>query len=239
MEHIADRLAAIPGVIAVVLGGSRARGEERPDSDWDFGLYYRGVLDPGDVVALGWPGAVTGPGGWGPVVNGGAWLTVDGQRVDLCYRDMDTVLEVVSEAEAGRFEIHALATFVAGIPTYVLVGELAVCKVLHGVLPRPTFPHALAEAAPPRWRGLARMALLTARAHASRGDVVATLATLGQATIAESQARLAERREWALNEKGIITRAGLAAVQPLLASVGATAVELRAAVEAVAAILDL
>ena len=33
-------LAQTPGVIAVVLGGSYARGTARPDSDVDLGVYY-------------------------------------------------------------------------------------------------------------------------------------------------------------------------------------------------------
>jgi hypothetical protein len=35
-------LGGVPGVVAVVLGGSRAAGTARPDSDWDVGVYYRG-----------------------------------------------------------------------------------------------------------------------------------------------------------------------------------------------------
>ncbi|HEY2550431.1 MAG TPA: hypothetical protein VGI64_07625 [Streptosporangiaceae bacterium] len=237
MEHIASRLAAIPGVVAVTLGGSQATGRHRPDSDWDFGLYYRGTIDAADVRALGWPGEVTGPGGWGPVVNGGAWLTVDGERVDLCYRDLDEVLGAVSDAQAGHFSIYALATFVAGIPSYVPVGELALGRVLSGDLPRPGFPEALAASAPERWRSLAAMALRTASAHAERADVAATAGALGQALLAEAQARLAERREWALNEKGIIARAGLAGTGALLGSLGSSAERLTAAVSGVSAAL--
>jgi predicted nucleotidyltransferase len=59
---IAERVATIPGVLAVTLGGSRAQGEHLPDSDWDFGLYYRGQLNPDHVRALGWPGEVFSPG---------------------------------------------------------------------------------------------------------------------------------------------------------------------------------
>lgn len=238
MESIAGQLAGVPGVIAVTLGGSRARGEARPESDWDFGLYYRGSIDPADIEALGWPGKITGPGGWGPVVNGGAWLTIDGQRVDLCYRDIDEVLQTISDAEAGRFRIEALATYVAGIPSYVLVGELALGKVLTGTLPRPGFPAALAVSAPPRWRQVATMAIRTAAAHALRADPAATVASLGQAALSEAQARLAERREWALNEKGLISRAGLDPVQPVLAAVGSSAAELAGSVSSIAAVLE-
>jgi predicted nucleotidyltransferase len=80
MEHLAARLATVPGVVAVTLGGSRATGTAVEGSDWDFGLYYRGGLDPADITALGWPGRVFAPGEWGSIVNGGAWLTIDGAR---------------------------------------------------------------------------------------------------------------------------------------------------------------
>src|SRR5579864_4877532 len=90
--RVTRRIAGIPGVAAVILGGSRAAGTHRPDSDWDFALYYRGDLNPDDVRALGWPGQVFAPGDWGGgVMNGGAWLTVDGRRVDIIYRDLDAV----------------------------------------------------------------------------------------------------------------------------------------------------
>jgi Polymerase beta, Nucleotidyltransferase len=44
--HVADRLGELPYVKAVTLGGSRAEGTHRPDSDWDFSIYYRGQFDP-------------------------------------------------------------------------------------------------------------------------------------------------------------------------------------------------
>jgi predicted nucleotidyltransferase len=56
VSALATELAALPGAVGVVLGGSRARGTQRPDSDWDLGVYYRGsqrVLDPADVRELG------------------------------------------------------------------------------------------------------------------------------------------------------------------------------------------
>lgn len=69
--------------------------------------------------------------------NGGAWLTIDGRRVDVHYRDLDVVEHELAEAEEGRFRVEPLLFHLAGIPTYLIVAELAVNRVLRGELPRP------------------------------------------------------------------------------------------------------
>ncbi len=217
MHAVADRCAALPGVVAVTLGGSRARGEERPDSDWDFGLYYRGTIDADDVRALGYRGEVFSPGDWGSIVNGGAWLDIDGTKVDLIYRDLDEVLHWTDEARHGRFEVRREVGYVAGIGTYVLAGELALAKVLHGTLPRPEFTDVLAELASSWWFHIADMSLLIAESHASRDDSVATCANVTLAALATAQGRLAAERHWVLNEKGILERAALGEMAALLA----------------------
>jgi hypothetical protein len=217
VEYLAPRLAAIPGVVAVTLGGSRATGVATEDSDWDFGLYYRGALDPADVVACGWQGRVFAPGEWGRIVNGGAWLTVEGVKVDLVYRDLDEVLTWTIAAEGGQFEIQREVGYVAGIATYILAGELALAKVLAGELPRPSFPLALRKTAPLVWFRLAAGAVHFAEVYARRGDRVACLANLCQAVLSTAQGRLAARGEWVLNEKGLVERAGLTEVQDQLA----------------------
>src|SRR5689334_4375233 len=95
IENMAARLAEVPGVVGVLLGGSRARGEHQPDSDWDLGVYYRGHLDLAALRALAGPGVdVASPGEWGPWVNGGAWLRVEGVPVDWILRDLDRVEQV-------------------------------------------------------------------------------------------------------------------------------------------------
>ena len=221
MEHLAERLAAIPGVVAVTLGGSRATGTAVEGSDWDFGLYYRGGLDPADITALGWPGRVFAPGEWGTIVNGGAWLTVDGAKVDLIYRDLDEVLRWTAAAEDGGFEIRREVGYVAGIATYILAGELALGRVLAGDLPRPEFPPRLRETAPEAWFRLAAGALSFAGVYAGRQDRVACLANLCQAVLATGQGRLAAAGEWVLNEKRLTERAGLDAIQDRLAQPGA------------------
>jgi len=169
VEHLAAQLAAIPGVVAVTLGGSRATNTAVEGSDWDFGLYYRNGIDPADIAALGWPGRVFAPGEWGRIVNGGAWLTIGGTKVDVIYRDLDEVLHWTVAAEDGRFEIQREVGYVAGIATYVLAGELALGKVLAGDLPRPRFPQKLRQTAPTAWFRLAAGALHFAEVHAGAG----------------------------------------------------------------------
>jgi hypothetical protein len=51
LNAIASELSKIPGVIAVVLGGSYARRAARPDSDLDVGLYYS-KNSPPDIEAI-------------------------------------------------------------------------------------------------------------------------------------------------------------------------------------------
>ena len=216
MRHLADVLREIPGVKAVALGGSRAAGTAKPDSDWDFGLYYEGRLDTGVIRALGWKGTVFEPGDWGSIVNGGAWLEVDGQRVDLIYRDLAEVHRWTTAATAGHFEIRREVGYLAGIPTYVLSAELAGNEVLAGDLPRPEFSEALRSSAPPLWDRLSAGALHFARVHLDRGDTTASVGNLAQAVLAAAHSRLAARGVWVTNEKGLVVRAGL---EELMASV--------------------
>ena len=102
-------------------GGSRGAGTHGPDSDWDFAVYYRGRFDPADLRAVGWPGEVSEVGGWGGgVFNGGAWLRVDGRKVDVHSRDLDDVEHHLDQARVGRFRIENLLFYLAGVPTYVV-----------------------------------------------------------------------------------------------------------------------
>jgi predicted nucleotidyltransferase len=239
VERLAERLAAVPGVLAVTLGGSRARGTETAGSDWDFGLYYRGRLDADDIRALGFPGEVVEPGAWGRLVNGGAWLTVDGERVDLLYRDLDVVERWVAEADAGRYEVDDVEGYVAGMPTYVLAGELALARVLAGELARPPFSDALREAAPPRWRASAAFSVSVAADAAKRADTAHCAGLLTRAALASAHAVLCEQAEWALNEKLLLRRAGVEHVKPILAAPGMTARDLGQAVIRLRVALDI
>ena len=217
-----EGLSSLSDVQAVALGGSRAAGTNAPDGDWDYAIYYRGAFDPENLRAKGWQGEVSEIGAWGGgVMNGGAWLTIDSRRVDIMYRDLDEVEHWCAEARAGRFEKGLLRFYVAGIPSYVLMAELATNLVLFGDLPVPTYPAALAEEAGRRWQADALASLAYGEAALRRrGDPTVGLANASRGLIEAAHARMARRREWVLNEKGLVNRAGLADEADLLVSAG-------------------
>ncbi|MFF7932493.1 MULTISPECIES: nucleotidyltransferase domain-containing protein [unclassified Streptomyces] len=239
LEITTDRLAALPAVRAVALGGSRAQGTARPDSDWDLAVYYRGTFDPAALRAVGWEGEVSELGGWGGgVFNGGAWLTIDGRRVDVHYRDLDAVERELAEAREGRFRVEPLLFHLAGIPTYLIVAELAINQVLRGDLPRPdAYPPKLRTSAATRWRDTAHLTLAYAEAnHAPAGRLTETAGALATAAVQMGHSVLAARGEWVTNEKRLLERAGLREVDRIVESLTASPA---AAVRAVTEVREL
>lgn len=222
LAHVTGRLATLTGVRAVTLGGSRAQGTHTAGSDWDMAVYYRGAFHPAELRALGWEGEVFEVGDWGGgVFNGGAWLTIDGRRVDVHYRDLDAVEHELAEARAGRFRWEPLMFHLAGIPSYLPVAELAVNHVLSGELPRPAYPEALREAAPGVWLGRAALTLRYARSNnAPRGQHTEVAGAIAVAAMQSAHAVLAARGEWVTNEKRLLERAGLRGVDGILARMG-------------------
>lgn len=216
ITELVDVLAAIPGVLAVVLGGSRALGANDAGSDWDLGLYYRGIIDLSPLSARG---VVYPPGSWGRVMNGGAWLRCEGEKVDVLLRDLDVVEHWTRRAENGEFERDALLGYLAGIPTYTLSAELASCRTLHGEIPVAPFPPQLVVAAPPIWRFCRSFSLDYARMHARRGNLAGATGQVSAAIMEEAHAILCERGEWVCNEKRLMETAGLAGLRVLFAQV--------------------
>jgi hypothetical protein len=231
--HVGDRLAGLPAVEAVTLGGSRAEGTHRPDSDWDFSIYYRGLFDPQTLRDIGWPGEVSEIGGWSNgVFNGGAWLEIDGRRADVHYRDLDTVDREMAAAREGRFSIEPLMFHLAGIPSYLVLAELAVKQVLRGQLPTPEYPAALRQRAPQVWWRRAELTFAYARAnHAPYGRLAQCAGLVAQAAAYAAHAVLAARGQWVTNEKTLLTRAGLRQVDEFMAAAAPDPAALRDVVD--------
>ncbi|WTI78618.1 nucleotidyltransferase domain-containing protein [Streptomyces sp. NBC_00727] len=216
---MAARLTEVPGVRAVLLGGSRARGTHRPDSDWDLGVYYRGTPDTAALSALaaafqGSPVEVTAPGGWGPWVNAGGWLRVDGVQVDWILRDLDRVEDVWADCREGRYEVGVQPGHPLGFWSPAYPGEVALGRVLTDpggeltALREETsrYPEPLREAlAGAAWE--ADFSVVAARKSAPAGDRLHVSLCLSRAFGTLAQSLHAHHRTWCLNEKGALAAA--------------------------------
>jgi predicted nucleotidyltransferase len=263
VSSLAKRLGAIRGVQAVVLGGSHARGRAQPGSDIDLGLLYSeaapfaipSVRELAEAVNDTPGPVVTDFYGWGPWVNGGAWLTIGGQRVDFLYRSLEHLERVIAEAEAGRYELHYLQQPPFGFFSATYLGELAVCVPLFDpearleVLKRRVaeYPEALRRAVVQDYLFMAEFTLTAfAPKVAARSDTYGTAACLARAVNELVLALFALNRKYPINDKtalvevaefGRAPREFGPRVQNTLAHLGATPAELLAAVEGVARLL--
>lgn len=231
IETVVAGCRSLPNAEAVNLGGSRARGDFRPDSDWDFAVYYRGEIDPRPLEELGWPGRVFRPFEWGQVMYGGAVFDLDGRHFDIHYRNLNVVDHWVQEAIEGRFEVHMLGFHLAGIPTYMLPGELAVSRTLWGDLDRPNYPDALRQNAPQIWLERAFRELEYASYWIASENPISCAGALAKVLVQGAHARLAHRGVWALNEKRMIQSAELTHLYGRFSELGSGAQDLQRAID--------
>lgn len=242
-----------------MLGGSHARGRARPESDIDLGLLYS-ETSPFDIERVReMAGAVndtpepvvTGFYEWGPWVNGGAWLTISGQRVDLVYRSLEHLDRVISDAEAGRYELHYLQQPPFGFFSATYLGEIAVCQPLidpAGRLVRlkarvAHYPEALRQAVVRDHLWMAEFTLgAFAWKYAARSDVHGTVTCLTRATNHLILVLFALNRTYPVNDKTALAEiaefectppAFAERVNATFACPGSSAEELRAAVDGV------
>jgi hypothetical protein len=109
-------------------------------SDLDIGVYYREAapfqIEEIRAVAasVSLPGStpvVTDFYGWGPWVNGGAWIQTAATKVDLLYKNLDQLERVIGESSRGvwRHDFDQQPPF--GFRSVVYLGETHCCMPLH------------------------------------------------------------------------------------------------------------
>jgi hypothetical protein len=227
-----EDLKTVPGIRAIVLGGSRARGGGDASSDTDFGIYYDPER-PLEVAALEQVaarrderkqfGLVTSIGGWGPWINGGGWLRVDGSAVDLLYRDTSRVESMIDGCIAGHIEVVYQPGHPLGFLSSIYAGEIAVCQALWD----PTgwvassknrlsdYPQALRRELVRRFGFEAGFCLLIAEKPVRRADVSYVAGCVFRAVSCLLVVLFALNREHWLNEKGALNLAGKFRIVPI------------------------
>ncbi|HZS77821.1 MAG TPA: nucleotidyltransferase domain-containing protein [Ktedonobacteraceae bacterium] len=139
LQQLVAQLKQVSGLRAIVLGGSYASGSARPDSDIDIGLYYfeQQPLDIAHIRSLvnslnDTPDpVVTDLGGGGPWVNGGAWLTIQGQRVDFLYHNIGFVSATLDDCNKGIIRSDYWQQPAYGFHSYMYCAETQINQPLY------------------------------------------------------------------------------------------------------------
>jgi hypothetical protein len=243
-----------------MLGGSHARGRAQPGSDSDLYILYseaapfsiQSIRELAEVVNDTPQPVVTHFYGWGPWVNGGAWLTIGRQRVDFVYRSLEHLERVIAEAEAGRYEQHYAQQPPFGFFSGAYLGEIAVCiplfdpEVRLEALKRRVadYPEALRQAVVQDYLWQAEFGLAAfAPKFAGRSDAYGTAACLTRAVNQLVMVLFALNRKYLMDDKTALSEVAAfehaprefgPRVQKTLGQLGSSPKELDAAVESVA-----
>jgi len=217
VKSVADKLSILPYVEGVVLGGSRARGNHREDSDIDIGVYYRPELfDLSSINELaaqlddeGRDNLVVPPGAWGKWVNGGGWLIIGGRHADLILRDIERVEQVIEETDRGVVYTDYQTGHPHGYVSAMYRGELAICKVLYSRSDHLLKLKKRAEAYPPALRKSlidfflfeAGFSLTLAKANAIADDIYYVAGHIFRAVSCLNQVLFALNKVCCINEK--------------------------------------
>jgi hypothetical protein len=224
LERISPALAAVPGVVAVSLGGSRASGAAHASSDYDIGLYFRERVGL-DVTRLlevvkglvDEPAAaqITEVGGWGPWIVGGGWLTIGGQKVDLLYRPIESVETVIRGCREGRVIVDYQPGHPHSFCSAIWMGEVALCRLLtdpERALARlkemtTPYPEALREALIRRFQWEILFSIENAQTAVPRGDETYIAGCAFRTLACGAQVLFAVNRRYLINEKGALAAA--------------------------------
>jgi hypothetical protein len=232
LERVSPVLAAVPGVAAVALGGSRATGTAHASSDYDIGLYFnetvgldvprllevvKGFVDEPTAVR------VTEVGGWGPWIVGGGWLKIAGKKTDLLYRPIAAVGRVIRDCREGRVSMDYQPGHPHGFCSAIWMGEVALCRVLSdsgGALAAlnamtAPYPDELREALIRRFQWEVLFSIENAQTAVARGDQSYIGGCAFRSLACVAQVLFALNRRCLINEKGAL---GLAAQFPLTVS---------------------
>ncbi len=254
---VVGRVAKIDGVAAIVLGGSRARGNADERSDIDVGIYYDGG-NPFSTAALGaaaqelddrhLDGLVTSFGEWGPGVNGGGWLEIRGHHVDFLYREIGAVRAAIEDCIAGRSRsVHQLG-HPLGFQMQIYAGEVHVCRSLYDTTSVIAELKSLVREYPEKFRDAAiakhlfdaEFEISIAAKPAERADVMYVAGCLFRAAGFMTLVLYALNRRFFLNEKGAFADSHRFAIKParfhdtaarVLGSIGVTPAELSASLD--------
>ncbi|GHO86402.1 nucleotidyltransferase domain-containing protein [Dictyobacter formicarum] len=231
LKFIIEQVKHIKGVKAIVLGGSYANNTQRPDSDIDIGLYYT-EDQPLDVEAVRAVARtlndftdpiVTELGSWGTWVNGGAWLTIQNQRVDFLYRNLNFVAATIDDCLHGKIVSDYWQQPAYGFHSFMYCTETSICQPLydpeHVIEPLKanvsSYPSQLQRAIVRNFLWSARFTLDNMRKPAKRGEVYMTIGGLARTIHCLVQVLYALNKVYYLSEKRLAADMATFSIKPV------------------------
>jgi hypothetical protein len=221
LTRLTSAFSEVPGVAAIVLGGSRARSSAHAASDYDIGLYFSAAapLDTDRLLAAAKAiadnpaaTAVTPVGEWGPWIVGGAWLSVEGHKVDLLYRNANAVEAVMTSCRAGQITMDYQPGHPHGFCSAIWMGEIAYCQPLHDPrgliaglksIARP-YPPALGDALIRRFQWEVLFGIENAELAIARGEQTHVAGCIYRSLACTAQVLFALNERYLVNEKGAL-----------------------------------
>ena len=255
IETLTGMLSHLPGMAAVVVGGSYASQTQHAGSDLDIGLYYHeaqpfsiaDIRRTAESISADRTPTVTDFYEWGAWVNGGAWIHTAQGKVDFLYRSLEHVQRTIDEAQQGIshhdynqqppygfYSVIYLAETQICIPLYDPDGQIAGLKRQVAAYPPKLKQRIVADTL---WN--AEFTLLNAQGFAAQGDVYNTVGCLTRAAGKMTQALFALNERYFIRDKQVMKTMAAFSVLPegyitqvnqILACPGSTPGELTQAV---------
>lgn len=222
ITQIVHAFNGVSGIDAIVLGGSRATGTASENSDIDIGIYYDEATF--DLTSFRQKAAslddehrenvITDPGDWGPWINGGGWLNIDGVAVDILFRDTRKVITVIDDCINGKISIDYQCGHPFGFVNSIYMGEVAYCKILSGNSDTISeqkerlieFPENYRKACIEKFLWECEFSEQCGRKAIGKGDILYAAGSLFRCAVSLLQVLYAMNRMYMLNEKGSLWR---------------------------------
>jgi len=218
LHQVSRELESVPGIAGVVLGGSRARGTHHDKSDIDIGIYYDEVegfnIEELNKVAAKLDdehreNLVTQIGGWGPWVNAGGWLVVQGYHVDFILRDIKRVSQVIDDCLKGKVSAHYQTGHPHAYLNVMYMGEIAICRILADPKDRISelksktkpYPQTLKDAIVQYFMFEASFSLMFAEDNVDKDDIYYVCGHCFRSISCLNQVLFALNEEYCINEK--------------------------------------
>lgn len=229
LNMVRDALVGMTGIVGLALGGSRAYGTARDDSDIDIGLFFditnsRQLINIYNAISLlddrNTKGA-SGASELGSMSDVGRWV-INGQDVDILLRDINKVKKAISDCLVGKVEILHDANRLRGISNAVYAGE--VCYNIDIYDPFGTlaemreltnpYPEKLAGSLINKFSRDSAISLGAALPAAHRGEYIYVYGYIHRAATSLNEILFAAEGRYLINEKNSVEVAATFPIAP-------------------------